>query len=247
MLHNLWNFLLYKPLLNFLAFLISVTPWGDVGIAIILLTLIVKIALYPLSQRSIESQAKMTLLTPELNKIKASGVNKEEQAKLTFELYKAHKTNPFSGCLLLIIQIPIIFALYYVFLKGINFDGGMLYSFISKPEHMNMSFLGLIDIGGRSIFLAVLAGLSQYVQAYFMPKPASSGGTGNFADSFGKSMQMQMKYVFPFVVAFIAYRISGAIALYWITSNLFAAAQQVYAKRKSEILMVEARHLDPKN
>jgi YidC/Oxa1 family membrane protein insertase len=233
MLHNIWIILLYQPFVNILAFLVSIIPGGDVGIAIILLTLIVKFALFPLSQRAIVSQAKMTILTPELNKIKASGKNKEEQAKLTFELYKAHKANPFSGCLLVLIQIPIIFALYYVFYKGIHFDGGILYPFIHAPaQGINMMFLGVINIGGKSIFLAVLAGVAQYFQAHFMPQPTSTGaGADSFQDSFSKSMRLQMKYLFPFIVAFIAWRISGAVALYWVTSNMFVVGQQIYAKR----------------
>ena len=224
---------MYRPLLNALAFFISVIPGGDVGVAIIALTILVKVILYPLSKRSIESQAEMNILTPELNKIKASGLSKEEQAKQTFDLYKKYKVNPFSGCLLVLIQIPIIFALYLVFYKGINFESGVLYSFIHIPDHLNMMFLGLIDIGKKSIILALLAGVSQYLQAHFMPKPAiSGGGSGSFSDSFAKSMNVQMKYVFPFVVAFIAYSISGAVALYWITSNIFMVGQQIYIKKK---------------
>src|SRR3990167_1980448 len=123
MLSNIWDTVLYGPLLNALAFLVSIIPGGDVGIAVIILTLFVKTVLFPLSQKSIESQIKMNLLAPELKKIKESGISKEEQAKQTFELYKQHKTNAFSGCLLVLIQIPIIFALYYVFYKGINFEG----------------------------------------------------------------------------------------------------------------------------
>lgn len=240
MFHNIWSTLLYEPLLNALAFLVSVVPGGDVGIAVILLTILVKVALFPLSQRSIESQAKMNLLAPELNKIKASGVSKEEQARLTFELYKKHKTNPFSGCLLILIQIPIIFALYYVFYKGISFHEGVLYSFIHAPEQMNMNFLGVVDIAGKSLVLAVLAGASQYLQAHFMPKPITSqSDSGSFQESFAKSMHMQMKYFFPVVVAFIAYSISGAVALYWITSNIFAVGQQIYSnhKKKSVVLV----------
>lgn len=237
MLHNLWNAVLYKPLVNLLAALVSVVPTGDIGVAIIVLTLLVKIALFPLSQRSIESQAKMNLLAPELNKIKASGATKEEQAKMTFDLYKKHETNPFSGCLLVLIQLPIIFALYYVFLRGLNFDSSILYSFVHAPEKMNLLFLGLIDLSHKSILLALLAGLSQYLQAHYMPKPQSNGGT-SFQDSFGKSMHMQMKYVLPFVVAFIAYGAKGAIALYWITSNLFAVGQQMYARRKSKSMII---------
>ena len=232
MISSLWNLILYRPFVNVLALLVSIIPGGDVGVAIIVLTLLVKAILYPLSQRSIESQAKMTLLAPELEKIKKSNASKEEQAKETFELYKKHKTNPFSGCLLVLIQIPIIFALYYVFYKGIKFDNGILYSFIHAPAQINMLFLGVLNMGGKSLFLAILAGISQYFQAHFMPKPAPSNGTASFQNSLNKSMQTQMKYIFPLLVAFIAYRVSGAIALYWMTSNLFTIGQQIYANKK---------------
>ena len=245
MLSQIWNTVLYNPLVNVLAFLVSIIPGGDVGIAIIILTILVKIALFPLSQRSIENQAKMNLLAPELKKIKTSGANKEEQAKETMALYKKHKTNPFSGCLLVLIQLPIIFALYYVFYKGINFDGGLLYSFVHIPEKMNMNFLGLLDIGQKSLLLAILAGISQFFQAYFMPKPAvSAQKSGSFQESFGKSMNMQMKYIFPFIVAFIAYSVSGAVALYWITNNVFAIGQQIHANKKKLSIIVHGDKIE---
>ena len=240
-MRTLWNTILYQPLLNVLALLVSIVPGGDVGLAIIILTLLVKIVLYPLSQRSIESQAKMNLLAPELKKIKESGKSKEEQARLTFELYKANKANPFSGCLLVLIQIPIIFALYWVFYKGISFDGGLLYSFVEAPERVNMFFLGVLDISQKSLILAILAGISQYLQAHFMPKPASTGEVGSLSHSFSKSMHFQMKYFFPFLVAFIAYTISGAVALYWITSNIFSIGQQIYATKKKHLAVTETK------
>src|ERR1035437_5143828 len=237
MLGNIWNLILYRPFVNVLAFLVSIIPGGDLGVAVILLTLLVKFALFPLSQRSVENQAKMAFLTTELNKIKQSGASKEEQANLTFELHKLDKTNPFSGCLLVLVQIPIIFALYYVFLKGIKFNNGVLYSFVHIPEHLNMLFLGILDISKKSWILAILAGVSQYFQAHFMPQPApSADGTVSFQDSFAKSMRVQMKFVFPLLVAFIAYSVSGAIALYWITSNVFAVLQQLYANRKKHLI-----------
>ena len=243
MFSSIWNTLLYEPLLNALAFLVSIVPGGDVGIAVVLLTILVKIALFPLSQKSIQSQAAMSLLAPELKKIKDSGVSKEEQARLTFELYKKNKTNPFSGCLLVLIQIPIIFALYYVFFRGINFDRELLYSFIHIPDEVNMVFLGVINIGEKSLILAILAGVSQYFQAHFMPKPAtSSAAPGTFAESFAKSMHTQMKYVLPIFIFLILYTdflgisLSGAIALYFITSNIFAIGQQIYLKRTKMLI-----------
>lgn len=236
---SIWNLFLYKPLLNALAVLVSIIPGGDVGVAVIILTIFVKGILFPLSQRSIESQIKMNLLAPELKKVKDSGASKEEQAKQTFELYKKHKTNPFSGCLLIFIQIPIIFALYYVFLKGINLDSGSLYSFIKAPEHVNMMFLGILDISVRgSLILAILAGISQYFQASLMPKPIQSAdNSGSFQENFTKSMHTQTKYFFPFIIAFIAYSVSGAVALYWITSNIFAIGQQIYANNKKKLAL----------
>ena len=247
MLGNIWNFILYRPLVNILAFFVSVIPGGDVGIAVIILTILVKTILFPLSQRSIENQAKMKLLEPEINRIKKGGASKEEQAKQTMELYKKHKTNPFSGCLLVLIQIPIIFALYYVFYKGIKFDSSILYPFIHVPININMNFLGLVNIGQKSLVLAVLAGVSQFFQAYFMPKPSVSSDPNkkvNFQESFAKSMNMQMKYIFPILVTFIAYRISGAIALYWITSNIFTIGQQIHANKKKLEIVVHGKKME---
>src|SRR3989338_1419614 len=242
MLLDIGNTLLYEPLVNALAILVSIIPGGDVGIAVVILTIFVKVALFPLSKKSIESQAQMSLLAPELDKIKKSGASKEEQAKQTFELYKKHKTNPFSGCLLALIQIPIIFALYYVFSKGVNFDSESLYSFVHLPENINMDFLGVIDISQKSLVLAILAAVSQYFQARFMPKPASSAAPGSFAESFTKSMHMQMRYILPIFIFIILYTdfmgisLSGAVALYWVTSNVFAIGQQIYIDKKREDL-----------
>jgi YidC/Oxa1 family membrane protein insertase len=238
MISHIWNLILYKPLLNILALLVSFVPGGDLGMAVVILTILVKVALFPLSQRSIKNQAKMKLLEPEMNKIKASGATKEEQAKQTMELYKKYKTNPFSGCLLILIQLPIIFALYYVFLKGIKFDASAMYSFVAVPQNVSMNFLGFWNIGGKSLILAILAGVSQFFQAYFMPKSPqadpNSKKDNSMQASFAKSMNMQMKYVFPFVVAFIAYNVSGAIALYWVTNNIFTIGQQIYVNKKNK-------------
>lgn len=240
MLINLWNTVLYEPLANILVLIVSVVPGGDMGLAVILLTILVKIVLYPLSKKSIEGQAKMNLIAPELNKIKESGASKEEQARLTFDLYKKYKTNPFSGCLLVLIQIPIIFALYYVFLKGLNLDSSIFYSFVKSPEIITTNFLGIIDIAEKSWVLAILAGVSQFFQAFYMPKPSNqTNKIGSFQDTLNKSLQMQMKYVFPFIVVFIAHNISGAVALYWITNNIFTIFQQIYINKHTQEIKLE--------
>lgn len=255
-MHYIWNLLLYQPLVNALAFLVSIIPGGDIGIAVILLTILVKIILFPLSQAQIRNQAAMYMLTPELNKIKASGASKEEQARLTFELYKKHKTNPFSGCLVMIPMLLVIISLYSVFRTGLNFDNGILYSFIHIPQNTSMLFLGILDISlKKSLLLAVIAGISQYFQAYYMPKPPAfvSRGVntntpvplepGSFAENLNKSMSIQMKYVFPFVIALISYNFSGAVALYLITNNIFTVFQQIYVNKTEKKMLDEETEL----
>ena len=227
--------ILYVPLYNGLVFLISAMPGHDVGLAIIILTMIVRVILFPLGQKAARSQLALRELEPEIKKVKEQYKTKEEQAKKTFELYKKHKVNPFSSCLLALIQLPIIIALYYVFFKGLGFNEDILYSFVQHPETLNFNFLGLIDLGGKSLTLALLAGATQFIQSsisFPKPKHGSTPAGGDFKENFAKSMQMQMKYIFPVMLAFIAYQISGAVALYLIVSNMFMIAQELVVRRQ---------------
>ena len=96
-----------------------------------------------------------------------------------------------------------------------------------------MSFLGLFDMGGRSIILAVLAGATQFVLSlYTLQKPKPRGDTPSMKDDLAHSFHLQMKYVMPLVVIGIAYTISAAIALYWITGNLFGIGQELFVRRE---------------
>jgi len=235
MLGNLWNTIFYEPLYNALFFIVNLIPGGDIGIAIIILTLIVKFVLYPLSKKSITSQVKMKELEPEIRKIKEEHKEKSEQAKQTFALYKKYKINPMSGCLPILIQLPIIFALYWVFYKGLNGVAGPLYSFVSMPVY-NINFLGLVDMNGHSIIIALIAGVFQFFQAKISsPKTAPtapSSGKPSFQDDLAKSMGWQMKYFLPVFIAFIAYKVSAAVALYWAASNIFSVIQELIVRRK---------------
>jgi YidC/Oxa1 family membrane protein insertase len=233
---TLWNVILYKPLFNALIFLISIVPGHNVGLAVILLTVIVKLILFPLTKRSIVSQAKLKQIEPELNAIKINYPDKQTQAQKTLELYRANKVNPFAGCLLILIQIPIIFALYFVFFKGLTFNENnlnLLYSFVNFPAVMSQNFLG-VAMQTPSLIFAILAGVSQFLQVHLSPAfkknkdaPVASG----FAGQMQKSMNVQMKYILPIFIAFVAYKISAAVALYWITSNVFTIVQEMLVRR----------------
>ena len=236
-----FNTFFYEPLYNGLVFLISIMPGADVGLAVIVLTLLVKIIILPLSHKSVASQAKMRSIEPEIKKTKEQHKDKQEQARQVMDLYKKHGVNPFSGCFLMLVQLPIIFALYWVFFKGLanNIDQTILYSFVTAPEQINMRFLGFVDMSQKNIILAALAGISQYFQMKLSmpPIPKDDGekkkGDMSFKEEFAKNMNLQMRYMLPGIVFFVAYSISSAVALYWLVSNLFSIGHELVVKRKA--------------
>ena len=233
MLSTLWNNFFYEPLYNLLIFFANIAPAHSIAIAIILLTVLVKIVLYPLSKRALMSQLELKKLEPELNAIKAEFPDKTVQSQKTMELYKKHKINPFSGCILIFLQLPFILALYRVFIKGFVLDEARLYSFVHFPPTFTHGLFG-INLDAKSVILALIAGVSQYFLGKFSSARTTSAGGNNegFAGAFSKSMQMQMKYVFPFLIAFIAYQVSGAVALYWIISNIVTIGMEWHLQKK---------------
>jgi len=223
---------LYIPLYNLLVFLASVMPKNDIGLAIVVLTLGVKTALFPLQHKASKTQSKMKTIEPELSKIKENK-NKEEQAKQMMELYKEHGINPFSSILLLFIQIPIIMALYFVFLKGFSLNLDILYTFTPKPATTNSIFLGLVDIHTKSYLFALLVGVTQFFQIRLAmpavtPNPDSKG---TFGADFQKSMNVQMRYVMPVIIMFVSASLPVAVSIYWITSNVFSICHELFVKR----------------
>jgi YidC/Oxa1 family membrane protein insertase len=232
-MHTIWNLFIYQPLHNALVFLIGIMPSGDVGLAIILLTIVVKLILFPLSQKSIRSQVEMKLIEPDIKKIKETYPDKAEQQKQTFALYKEKGVNPFSGCLVMLIQLPIIFALYYIF-KDFDIHALNLYSFIHEPVKISTNLFGILDITKKSLVLALMTGISQFFQMRLtMPKtPTVATGDKSFGANLAQSMNFQMKYILPVFIAFVSYSISAGVALYWFTSNLFAIGQEIYVRNK---------------
>ncbi len=236
MIHTIWTLIFYQPLYNGLIFLVSIVPFADVGFAVILLTLIVKTILFPLTQKSIVSQIQLKNLEGEIAKIKIDYPDKQEQAKRTFALYKEKKVSPFSGCLPLLVQLPILIALYLVFRTGLTAAGvPALYSFVHMPVTLHTHFLGLIEMSGKSIVLALLAGISQFIQVKLMtppgaPRPADA--KPDFKADLSRNMQTQMKYVLPVMIAFVAYQVSAAAALYLVVNNIFAIVQERVVRQR---------------
>jgi YidC/Oxa1 family membrane protein insertase len=144
-------------------------------------------------------------------------------------LYQKRGVTPFSGCLPLLIQIPVIIGLYWVFSRGLaSVDEKILYSFVDVPTSLDMHFL-VFDLAGKSIFLALLAGVTQFVQTPL--PPASPDKKPSFQEDFARSMQVQMRYVLPVIVGGISMTLPAAVALYWAISNILSTGQELITKR----------------
>lgn len=224
---QLYTEIIYRPLLNLLVYFYNIVPGHDIGVVIILLTLIIRLILAPTMHRTLKSQKAMNALQPKLNEIREKYKdNKEGQAKAMMELYREHKINPLSSCLPLLIQLPILIALYQVFDKALKGNLAGLYNFVANPGAINPRFLNLIDLSQPNVIFAVLAGLAQFWQSKMM-MPKLSG-----SDATAKAMNIQTVYVLPAISIFIALRLPAGLPLYWIVTTLFAIAQQYYVMRK---------------
>jgi YidC/Oxa1 family membrane protein insertase len=232
-----FNATIHDPLYNALVFFIGVVPYFDVGIAVIILTLLVKLILYPLAKQAIKTQVALKKIAPKLEEIKKKHKdNQQEQVKSTLAVYKENNIHPLSGIMTLFIQLPVILGLYWVFFRGglPVIDPTSLYSFVPIPETVNMLFLGIVDMGGKSIILALLAGATQFIHAKITIQPHQNKTKPgeSLKDDLARSMNVQMRYVLPVVVGVIAFTISAAVALYWTTSNLFTIGQELFVRRK---------------
>jgi len=213
-----------------LVFFYNIIPGNDLGVAIILLTIIVRLLMLPSSIKSSRSQRRMQKLMPELNKIKEQHKGDQQAvAKAQMDFYKQHKISPFSSCLPLLVQLPIIFALFGVFRAGLGeVDPSNIYAFIGLPEKLNTTFLGLVDLSQPNKFvLPILAGVSQYILSKTTISSSSSSGPE-------QAITKQMTFILPVMTVFFAMSFPAGLALYWVVSTLFGIGQQVYVNREKE-------------
>ncbi len=240
MFSYLWHTLCMDPVYNVLVFFIDSIRGGDVGLAIIATVVVVKVLLYPLSLKAVKTQKLQKELEPVMKEIKEKYQgDREAAAKATMAAYKDAGMNPFASILVVFLQLPFLIALYLavsngggVPLPGINFD--LLYSFIPRPSMVSMDFIGLFNISEKSMVLAGLAGATQFIATWFsMPAIAKKepGAKENFKDDFARNMQLQMKFVMPLMITFIAYTFSAAIALYFVVSNLVTITQEFFIRK----------------
>lgn len=239
MFSTIFNTLIYNPLYNGLVFLLNTFPFIDVGIAVVLMTIVVKLILFPLSRAAARTQIMLRALAPQLEELKKKYKDTpQEQAQATLQLYKKNNVKPFSSFFLILVQLPVIFALYFIFLRGglPDIHMNILYPFITAPQTIDMHFLGILDVTSRSIVVALLTGISQYIQISLVTPKRNKAGKekkdDSLSSSFAQSMQFQMRYFMPVVITIISYTLPSLIGLYWITSNVFTILQELFVRRE---------------
>ncbi len=230
---NLFHEILFRPLFNALIFLYQYVSFHDLGIAIILLTIAIRLVLFPLFYKGAKDQALLQRLAPKIKEIQKNHKdNKEKQAKAMMDLYREHKVNPFSGFLLLLVQLPILFALYRVFLNGFSMDAlSNLYSSIPAPETFNHLFFGLVDLSKRNLIIVLAAAAVQYFQGKLsVAKINKSAKDLSPAEKMGR----QMIYLGPILTILFLYffNLPSAIGLYWLTTSGFSVVQQIMINKK---------------
>lgn len=221
--------LIYQPLLNALVFLYQTAAFQDLGVAIIILTIAIRIVLFPIFQKSIHHQMVMQEIQPKIKKIQEEYKgNYEKQSQAIMAVYRDHKINPFSGFFLLLIQLPILIALYRIFLNVSNPDVlGNLYPFVPPPTELEPQLFGLINLTKPNIVIVGLAVITQYFQSW-LTLVKTPGAQASRAAKIGQ----KIAWITPLITLIILWRLPAAVGLYWLTTSVFSIFQQSVVNKK---------------
>ncbi len=235
MISNIFNTILLNPLVNVLVFLYAYIPGHDFGIAIVILTICIRVIFIPLSIKTIVSQQSLAKVQPKLKELQEKHKdNREALGTATMSLYREHNVNPLSGCLPLLIQFPVLIALYKsltVVFGSIEHITPLLYSFVPHPAVINPLTLGLVDLTKPAIILAIIAAALQFIQARNSLTMQQKAGTAD-KNSPAQRMSSQMMYFLPFMILLISWRLPAGITLYWVVTTLFSIFEQHFIYRR---------------
>ncbi len=224
----LYNEFLWRPLFNGLIFFYTVFPVADLGVAIILLTIVIRTILAPVLWKAQKAQKELQLIQPEIKKLQEQFKNdKEGQGRALMELYSRHRVNPFSGCLLMLIQFPILIALLRVFQSFDTSRLAYLYPFIYHPAMINTISFGFLDLAKGNIVLGVLAAVTQYFQTKMTMVKQPEGSDSAFM----KSFQTQSLYIFPALILLWSFKFPSALTLYWTIMNVLGIVQEIVMRK----------------
>lgn len=230
---------LVQPIYNLFVALVSVMPQGDAGLAIITLTCLMRLVLYPVFTASIRTQMGMTAMQGDLESLKHKHKDdKEALAREQMQLFKKHKVNPLAGFGALFIQLAVIIALYYaLFREGFPaIDTALLYPFVSAPAAVSTTLFGWLDLlAPHHVFLALLVGITQYfaIRLTLGRTPPAANLKPDKA-AVQRMQQNMMLYLMPAVMAITSYFFAAAVGLYFVASNLFSLGQEWLIRRQLE-------------
>lgn len=233
----MFNTLLFEPMYNLLVWITAHIPYGNIGMAIVIVTIIIKLILWPLTKKSIITQIRMRGVQDKLKAVqKEFKDNKQKLGEETMKLYKEHGVNPFSGIFLMIIQIPILWAIFKVFRDGIPFKSEHLYSFVDIPTSVSTLFLGL-NLLEKSIILAIIVGFAQYLyMALLLPKKGEQKKDSE--PDMATKMQKNMTYFMPIFTGVITMSFPAALGLYWLVNTLFSIGQEYLVRRNETKILI---------
>jgi YidC/Oxa1 family membrane protein insertase len=251
----IWTAGFYQPIYNTLIYLTSIVPNHDFGIAIILLTIIIRTILLVPAHNAMKSQRRMQEVQPKLKKIqeKYKG-NQEMIAKETMQLWKEHKVNPFGSCLPLLIQLPFLIAIFYVIQNGLTpNDTYLLYEPLKdfSLASINTNFLGILELTNLNFFvLPLIVGGLQFVQMKLALMRTQNQKKDDNQEKKPKSeMEMaslMMLYFMPVMIALFTASLPAGVGLYWSTSTLYGIAQQFFVNKQMENSDVKVKVLKNK-
>ena len=223
-----------QPLYNALIYIVNFLPDHQLWIALVIMTLLLKIILIPLFKKQVRDQLIMNHLGPKLKEIQDKYKDqKDVLAKETMFLYGKYKVNPLISILILIIQLPFLIGLYRIFYHDLSFYQNLLYAGVTYPANISHYFLG-VDLTQKNIFFAACAAISQYILGAFMFKP-KTGKDKEDETEIMRAMNVQMKYFLPLVIAVVSYVTPSVIGLYLVVTNIFGIIQEVLIKKPLEI------------
>ena len=224
-----WFYFLTKPIFHVLEFIFGYV--GNFGWAIIIFTLLMRICFFPLAQASFKSMAKMKKLSPELQRLKEQyGDDRAGMQKEMMALYKREKANPIAGCLPILLQIPVFFALYKVLFVTIEMRHAPFIGWIhdlSAPDPLGLlTLFGFVDWSVPGILQLfnigiwpILMGISMFLQQKLNPAPVDK-------------MQAKIFMFLPIVFTFVLGGFAAGLVIYWTTNNVLSMAQQYVIQRK---------------
>lgn len=225
----LFNEIFYRPIFNVLVYFYETISFHDLGLAIIFTTVVIRFILYPFFHKGARQQMLMQRIQPHVKKIQEQHKgDMQKQSEALMALYKEHGVNPFSSIILLIIQLPIMLAFYWVVREGISASQfSNLYPFIHAPATVNAMFLGFINLGKSNWFVLIAAAAAQFLQARIAIWKAPAGSQPSQAEK----MARQMSFVAPLITLLIFYSLPAAVALYWFVSSVFSIVQQHFVNK----------------